>query len=684
MQRTSILILLVAALSTAFSKAQSPQFDSISKIEFDDLSSFEDKAEYLKAIGKEYHSFDLDKSYQAFQQLHELSVAHSDTANIVWALTNMANQKRDQVDMTGAYKLYFESKVLVEQMGNRFTDYAQTSYIYTQLAHIQTKKLDFDSALIYCQIAIEVSLANQDTGSLANAYAIEGRIYEKSGNYEKAIESFYSVLEIGKLPYILTSTHNDIGAVFFRMKDYQSAIYHIKKGLDISLKKGESERFNIMISYLNLSAPYSALGKHDSSLHYLLKGNDLAKDIKNPSLKDYYSLTIGQNYLELKNYEKAKKYILSLDSVAMRKRDPNFYYGTFSSTKFSLYLALNELDKAERLLGILRNSIDKNRNDMLLDIYPEIIKFYEQKGILDSVISLQKVMLSYKDSLLVSERIEISKSQEFKYKTNLIKAENEILNLKQTEITKENQNKSAQLKIAIVSLILLCGLLLSLWVLFLKFRRQRNQLRESLNRNTVLLKEIHHRIKNNLQMVTSLLDLQANTIDNNEAATILETGMNRVQSISLLHQKLYQNEDFANINFKEFVRQLASQIEDIHSSIQKEITVQMDIADNCLLDIDQAVPLSLILNELITNSYKYAFQNKDEGQIKIKLIQKESNMLQFDYHDNGTGFDEKQVGKMQSLGTRLISILSKQMKGKSNWNNKNGVHYSINFESVVR
>ena len=136
----------------------------------------------------------------------------------------------------------------------------------------------------------------------------------------------------------------------------------------------------------------------------------------------------------------------------------------------------------------------------------------------------------------------------------------------------------------------------------------------------VLLKEIHHRVKNNLQIISSLLNLQTKNITEQSTLVAMVDGQNRVKAMALIHQKLYQNNDLASIKFKDYTSQLLNQI----ASLYPELTSvkQQVISDDVELDIDTAVPLGLILSELITNAYKYAFAEK-KGVIMVTLKQKE-------------------------------------------------------------
>lgn len=208
---------------------------------------------------------------------------------------------------------------------------------------------------------------------------------------------------------------------------------------------------------------------------------------------------------------------------------------------------------------------------------------------------------------------------------------------------------------------------------------QNQNLQQRNDKIEILLKEIHHRVKNNLQVVSSLLDLQSRDItDEGTLATFME-GKNRVKAMALIHQKLYQNEGLATIDFKEYVEMLLSELSSIYPSSGKVKTV-IATSGNTEFDIDTAVPLALILNELISNAYKYAFEDQKAGELKIDLIEMSSGSHVLTVLDNGSGLPHQfDFAKAKSLGLRLVRRLAKQLYGTADYQNGEGASFRINF-----
>ncbi|MBE7173009.1 MAG: hypothetical protein INR73_20700 [Williamsia sp.] len=199
-----------------------------------------------------------------------------------------------------------------------------------------------------------------------------------------------------------------------------------------------------------------------------------------------------------------------------------------------------------------------------------------------------------------------------------------------------------------------------------------------LEEKDILMKEIHHRVKNNLQVISGLLELQSKALVDEKARNALREGRNRVRSIALIHQNLYQFENISTIEVERFVKDLCRQVDTV---FDKHTKVQMNIeVPSFYLDIDTAVPLGLIMNELLSNSFKYAFQDAGEGRIDIKINTTGEGTYQLVYADNGPGlpayFDLRTA---TTLGIQLINDLARQIGGHVKCENRNGAMFIINF-----
>jgi len=213
-------------------------------------------------------------------------------------------------------------------------------------------------------------------------------------------------------------------------------------------------------------------------------------------------------------------------------------------------------------------------------------------------------------------------------------------------------------------------------------RSKTEKLVASLNEKEVLIKEIHHRVKNNLQVISGLLELQSKNIDNERAKDALIISRNRVQSVALVHHNLYQLERFGTVRVKNFADDLFLQLSTILKKEGQNVEFFNNISD-IELDLDTAVPFGLILNELITNSYKYAFASVSAPQISMSLTAVDGHLgksYALIYADNGKGLgDHADLRNSNTLGLRLIADLTRQLKGTIEYRSEGGAVFHITF-----
>lgn len=198
-----------------------------------------------------------------------------------------------------------------------------------------------------------------------------------------------------------------------------------------------------------------------------------------------------------------------------------------------------------------------------------------------------------------------------------------------------------------------------------------------------LLKEIHHRVKNNLQIVSSLLNLQSDSIVDEKFLLLIKESHNRINSMALVHEMLYKSTDLSSIELKEYIELLSSSVNMSYSSPSKAISFNYDIEGGVYLKIDMMIPIGLILNEILSNSFKYAFEGKKKGVISITLKRKKDEELNLIVCDDGIGLDKKfDIKKQGSLGMQLIHMLSEQIDAKMKVSSKTGACYDITFPLI--
>ncbi len=490
-------------------------------------------------------------------------------------------------------------------------------------------------------------------------------IYSNLGMYNKAMKVY--ITEVRKTfadddQFGLAKYHNNIGNYLrldnspaVALKKYKEAKGHLTVFLNnITLIKTESELIsanNLMgIIDGNIGKCYSKLDQYEVAIPYLESGiSAIAENSKGKFSSEIVenNLEIANCYLQLENYEKAVEYLSSdlrsnkTDHILRRNRLLSSYYdktGDFQNS--ASYLKRNMR---------IRDSLDTNNSELRRQQLATVMaRDLDNK---DAMLEVQK-----KD--LEQQRLEMSAQDE---KINMV-----FISL-------------------VFTLLGFAGLVYA-YLKSIKNQRliaeQKHIIENSLIEKDSLLKEIHHRVKNNLQMVSSLLSLQTKNTRSKAAIEALEEGKSRVKAMALIHQKLYQNDDLSVIEMQGYIESLINSVQSVYKKGGHSINITID-AEGVELDIDRAIPFGLILNELVSNSFKYAFPHDEEnGKIYIHLRKQNGQEGFFEYTDNGIGLPEDTDERAKSsMGIRLMNRLANQLQTNLNVDKMSeGVRFWFNFK----
>ncbi len=402
---------------------------------------------------------------------------------------------------------------------------------------------------------------------------------------------------------------------------------------------------------------------------------------------------IGQTLMILKDYKAAIP--LLKNDVRSSVNDKNFHNAAISQLELSrCYLQLSQLDLSKRYLDSANTvmlGIDDYKTK--LNVLKQYAEYYQKSGKLIESINYYCKYINVKDSLDSQENIKELISTQVAYqmdqKEDLIIENQANINEKNEEISKQKIIRNA---------LIICGSVMVIFMIIVLYQlgkmKKRKQLLEirnkqigtrnkiigkSLDENVLLIKEVHHRVKNNLQIISSLLKLQVGKSSNDEVKVALTEAQDRINSIALLHQLLYRNNEITNLSFDNYLLNLIIQISASFPLLEKRIKIKSSIID-LELNLDTAIPLGLITNELISNAYKHAFNGK-EGVINIQLSKVVKNTYQLKISDNGTGlpvnFDQNSI---ESLGLDIVFILSDQINAELKIYNADGANFEIIFK----
>ena len=392
--------------------------------------------------------------------------------------------------------------------------------------------------------------------------------------------------------------------------------------------------------------------KVDSALYVCDRALNLRKEINSDRGIISSHTRFGEIYNKLKNYALAEEqYLIALSYLAE---------DTYLKKKINLYLALARNYASMKKHGEAEVYYEKH-----LEAYN---KFMNESNIED-ITTLKK------DFEFDAER----KERDAKRNIELQHSEAELA-------IRSQRNQWLLIGGSIVSLLAIWG-----FIAYLKIRRsqkkiagQKLKLEQSVKDKELLLKEIHHRVKNNLQIISSILKSQGVRSDDSRFKELMTDGQNRIKTMAMIHEKLYQNDDFRSIDFKNYTSELSQGLDGTYRK-ETNVAIVLNIP-KISFHIDIAIPLGLILNELLTNCYKYAFESKSAGNIQISLDEGEAENFTLKVEDNGKGMpDDYNLESSKSLGLSMVKGLAWQLNGSMNYTSgKFGTVVSIDFKNHLK
>ncbi len=490
---------------------------------------------------------------------------------------------------------------------------------------------------------------------------------------------------VGDSSMQLCTINNHIGIIYEHSRDSTSAIKYYTEGMRLA------ERYN------DKSTMY-VLAHNISSLYFGLKEAIPARDLLQQIEKKYgppdkknlvsYYYFVGdllKVYTLLRRFQLAETYCLQLAGIEneaqLREHLSDAYVSILdyllASEQYNRMLPY--LKKDETVANAYGNSGNIARLKQLWFCYDTSQHNY--KSAVNHLLQFNGL------SATINTQARDRMLKELQVQFDTKKKEDQI-----AMMDKQSQLEKANLKQAtLVKNLTIAGIIAVLIIAILLYRQNRvkqknnnmithknEQLQHFLSEKEWLLKEIHHRVKNNLQIVMSLLNSQSAYIDNESALTAIHDSQHRVHAMSLIHQKLYNSENVSSIDMSLYIREMVSYLSESFNSGQH---VRFEFAiDPLEMDVSQAVPLGLILNEAITNSIKYAFPDGRNGVISISLSNTHEHQYLLVISDNGVGMPQQINSKKPgSLGMSLMEGLSEDLDGKFSIENKNGTIIKISF-----
>ncbi len=490
--------------------------------------------------------------------------------------------------------------------------------------------------------------------------------------------------------------------IYANLGMYRKAMEHyidnVKKTIEENDFYAQAEYYNNLGNYLRLdeSAP-TALSHYKKAKGYidvflnLITRKKSDEEIEQANLlKGIIEGNIGKCHVELKQYKEAIPHLESAINTLKKYKNKEL---SSEITENSLaisecYLHLEDYEKATDFLSDnLETKTTKNllRKNRLFALYYDRTEDYKNASLYlkknirvrDSILDNQSELRKQQLATVMGQDLAVSQTMLAEQKLALEKS--------RVDMMAKERNINLVLISLLFTLVGFAGLVYA-YLKSIKNQRliaeQKYIIENALVEKDSLLKEIHHRVKNNLQMVSSLLSLQTKNTRSKAAIEALEEGKSRVKAMALIHQKLYQNEDLSVIEMQSYIESLINSVQSVYKKGGHNINITVD-AEGVELDIDRAIPFGLMLNELVSNSFKYAFPDNDEnGKIYIHIRKIGEKEGYFEYSDNGIGLpDDTDERANSSMGIRLMNRLANQLQTTLNIDKtaEDGVRYWFNF-----
>lgn len=592
-------------------------------------------------------------------------------------LKNSASEITSIVEDTLQQYKDFQRTIQLSKKNEQFNTLGEA---YIGLAKWHEDHTILDSSIVYLKKAISVYEKQDMTKELAETYLLLVTNYSGTAEYDKGSETVFKALAL----YEKLGDQQGVALCYTKICDllyysdsYAEGAEYCKKAIAIQEKNGYEE--DLALSYRRLAENQLFLGDLDESLANMNQAIDLYKKIgeTGPPILACYNGR-GNIYKYMERYEEAiedyNRCYEGAKAIGLER-----YMMPPTANIGHVYLLQGKHAEALpynlRAIEIMKR-IGNSKN--LWENYMHVSNIYSELGDYKNALEYHELYeqghTEYLNTIIARKDSEL----QVKYET----AQKDLAILdKEAKIAQQRKTQWLYIGIAGLLAVILFGMYFTLK----NIRKKRKALAvlnselDAKNRqNELLLKEIHHRVKNNLEMVKSLIALQSAKLEDGASKEAMLASQNRVQSMGIIHQKLYQGENLGSIEMKDYFMNLSEGVLDTFNAEEK---VKIECAmDQLNLDVDTAVPIGLIVNELLTNALKYAFPEGVKGQINISLTQ-ENNDLLLKVSDNGIGKTEGSIPKGTGFGTQLIQLLTQQLNGTIMEDHKNGTAVFFNFKN---
>lgn len=563
---------------------------------------------------------------------------------------------------------------------------------YSSIGSIYFRKGNTKKALYYYEKAKSLAKKNQDTPrimtisiNIASLYIVQGKNVDALKNYFIAKNNLFRIKEtegrsdMARYLKMEANLDNNIGIAYFNMNDFSNATRFYSSALTIATKLKDTMLLSKV--YTNLGEIELLEENYNVAQDFLYKGKRFKEKLKDSIALKINYLMIGVLYLELGQLDKARIFFQTTEEMLGQSPDKGLEKKLWINYAV-YYLRLNRVNKALDFLYqakelnmseyALQDDIKINR---LLSDAHFLLKNYEKSNL------HREIYEGIRDSIYNSEigleiaRMELYYNIQNKNLRDSLDRQEERLKKGQEIHLKEVQN------FYLILWLIFLAIAFAAIVYFLNIVRKRNkELKKSIKEKEALMKEVHHRVKNNFQIISSMLNIQANKLRSKKIVGPMLNMQNRIIAMSLVHEKLYVSEFQEAVYANEYFEDLVNSISVSLLTKKSVIKIHND-GEDFLIPLEKAIPTGLIANELITNSIKYGVEDEQNFSIDLYLKHDSNGQVTLTLKDNGKGFPEDfdPTSYEDSIGLELVFVLIDQLDGEIEFKNDNGAVVTVKF-----
>ena len=668
----------LAMISFAITKAQVNNFDRVETLKKRISASREDtsKVRLLAELMQAHLYFSTAQGLTYRQQAIDLAenlhwikgiaLVKEAAGRLYWGMADGKSAVKDHLDALDLYRQLSDKKGV-----SRVSRYLGQDYMDNGI---------YPDAKIHLDEALKTAEEINDKPLQASAYDIFSAFYNAQTNSVEAAKASYAYLKIIEEIHDTASlggAMESLGENLIASGNLAEGHKYLVKSLEIATQNNDNAEMqmgNMALGEFNLKT-----GNLPAAKAYFIKTRDLAEIAGDGRTVGYVHGLIGNVYKQMGKYHEAlEQYLLAIEHSDQEIRSGRILE-IYAHIGF-VHTMLGKYKLAKAAFLEVGNPYNPPGTALLRKTYFEgLYKLDSATGNWKDAYKHYNLFVALKDSNFNKETLRTLVASQTQYEADKKEAILKTAQEKKDLVLQEETKRQRYIRNAAFTGL---GLVL-LFMLFVykqrnRIAREKKRSDQLVQEKELLLREIHHRVKNNLEVVSSLLALQSAQIDDPNTKEAMLAGQNRVHSIGIVHQKLYEGTNLGAIEMKDYFINLSESILDSFGA-EKRVTIECAM-DQLDVDIDTAVPLGLIVNELLTNTLKYAFPEGQSGKVRIKLQKQTDGALHLEVSDDGVG--KSGITQGTGFGGQLVALLTQQLGGSMREEVKDGTHIYFEFKTI--